>query len=141
MLARHPLPAWSPETQPVHADLPRTLPSLSLQQVTTIKFCNSLVLKTIQNGPRVYASTLPVDPVHSTFPPGLTLNGYEGPFWNHSPRRSVNFYLQPASQGRRYESEKMPARKKPRKPVVRNQSSGLKTRHGNSGTASPVSRG
>jgi hypothetical protein len=49
MLARHSLPPSSPETHPIHAHLPCTLPSLSFQQVTTVKFCNSLVLKTIQN--------------------------------------------------------------------------------------------
>ena len=49
MLARRALPASSPETRPAHARLSRTLPALSFQRVTTVKFCNPCVLITIQN--------------------------------------------------------------------------------------------
>lgn len=48
MLARHALPASSPEPRPAHADLSCTLPALSFQRVTTVNFSNPCVLITIQ---------------------------------------------------------------------------------------------
>jgi len=150
MLARHALPASSPETHPVHADLPCTLPSLYFQPLlpfSTFHFPCSAHARHFSHKPCICHTSgkSPVTPIIATDPKTPSRKSFDCHTYDPLPLVLTFFsplvYPDPIGASLCYPFPFPPssvATQKPRKPSVRNQSTGLasarslslmKTRH------------